>query len=199
MDVFKWFKSLVVLPLVSFACFWAAPRAKAEESAKPLMASEKRAICDLIYRQWFKFEPLPLSAACSEPNLRFYKGIQEDADYSEFAVIGETAGVTHICKIYSRNADKAAGSRAFEIEGCSAFDPKPSCEATVKAAVAKSLVRKYPTIAHSFSVEDPVLKNDRGTKRTYLVASSDEVDSENWIVNVDMLGSQCKVTSLRLL
>ena len=164
-----------------------------------LTTTERKVICKEVLGVYFKVLAETVLDACARPPFSFFKGAVEAPGYMEFAAIAELDKSTYICKVFSNQASAPSKYRKFEIENCTEFsNPNDVCSESIRVAVAKSLVRRFPTISHSFTVEQPLLKSQSGNTQIYKVTSTDETENERWLVKVHTLGAQCKVTSLRM-
>ena len=189
------FQALFASSLISSSfSLVAAASSSAQIPSKP----ERAEICTTVLNLHLGLGLDPKDIDCSAKSAKFYVGISEEGDdgvpgYREFSVILNRKAETVICKVYQDN-----GNSPFEVEGCTVFKAPETCAESVSLATAKALVKKYPSIAHSFFIETPELVSTKQNSLSYSVISSDEVESEKWSVKALGTEQNCKVTKVAI-
>ena len=149
----------------------------------------KTVICD-AYAQQAKNVILPECVKAS-----FYDSDPTNAD-SEVSFVLEKQMAVTICKFY---VTKSINNPKAELDGCQFFAAPKSCAQSVRNAVAVTLAQKFPSVAQSFMIENIKYLGMSQDARLYAVATTDEVENEQWRVQALGNKNKCAVTAVELL
>lgn len=164
-------------------------------SSQKLSQKARLSVCDAVYNGELKLGKPVGSALCLNASQEYFK-VSQEGSLVEVAFIGELEGQTHLCKVY---VDKGAGGVLVgDVEKCTSLPSPSTCAEKVSLETQKALVRAFPTIAHSFSVSRLELVASSDGVDTYTVETSDEVESERWVVTTTSdTSASCRVLEVQ--
>ena len=172
-------------------------------AAKPLSKKARIVTCKAVYEDNLTVGFKVNAALCLGKGVEYIKSNEDDVEIqmafigSDFnAKDGVATSATHICQVYLEKGPR--GSLAPAVETCITLDAPTSCEAKVGVETQKALVRKFPSIAHSFGLGEVVLVSSALGVDRYSVGTTDEVESSQWEVETSSDASAaCVIKSVR--